>query len=316
MGETYGPLVRLWGVQPSQLPPAGARQEDLKPLLTSILQEALPFIASLPPPLSPSLQPMESAQPASPWHLKDVKNYPNTISPVHVFTRAVLASDLEAVVKEHNPSGVDSSIVSEETWALRRSIHEDNAAKGTACWGEFVKNIKEEHALAEKEYTPSVLGTKVDQEWDCTGIEIDFEGDTWADWTLKRESSTHKLPLLKNRLFPVFQATASVKGRREFLVVQIATRQEEGEEIESGMVRAAYTSIERVREVEKGLEWVMGTASDAKGIVPAWVQKLAVPGQIAKDVDLFMGWLGEQREKWMNVVGSEVEEADGIKTPA
>lgn len=314
MGETYGPLVRLWGVHPSQIPPAGAKNEDLKPLLTSILQEALPFINSLPPSVSPSSQPTSlSSAPShsSPWQQKDIKNFPNSIAPVHVFGRTVPASDLEVVAKEHKPAGVDPGSVSEETWALRRSVHEDNAAKGSACWGEFVKNIKEEHALAEKEYTPSVLGTKLDQEWDCTGVEIDFEGDTWTEWTLKRESSTHTLPLLRNRLFPVIQATASVKGRKEFLVVQIATREEDGEETDGSVVRAAYTSVERVREVEDGLEWVMGTASDAKGIVPAWIQKLAVPGQIARDVDFFMAWVGDQREKWMNIVGSEVEEADG-----
>ncbi|POR36430.1 Uncharacterized protein TPAR_03377, partial [Tolypocladium paradoxum] len=41
----------------------------------------------------------------------------------------------------------------------------------------------------------------------------------------------------------------------------------------------------------------MGTASDARGVLPAWVQRMAVPGQIAKDVDMFLGWIAEERKK-------------------
>ena len=35
----------------------------------------------------------------------------------------------------------------------------------------------------------------------------------------------------------------------------------------------------------------MTTASDAKGWLPMWVQKLGVPGAVVKDVGLFMKWV-------------------------
>ena len=39
----------------------------------------------------------------------------------------------------------------------------------------------------------------------------------------------------------------------------------------------------------------MATASDAKGWLPMWMQKLGVPGAVVKDVGLFIGWIREQR---------------------
>lgn len=319
MGDTtYGPFVRLWGVHPSQTPDLGANPEQLKPLLTSILSEAVSFINSLPQKYVPQASPFSpsdkssSTLSSSPWRPKDIHTFPHSISPVQTYGRTVNALDLKAVIKEHNPPELSSDKINAENWALRRSVHEDVPAEGTACWTEFVKYIKQEHAAAEKEYTPNVLETKVDNEWDCSGMEIEFDGSVWTDWTLKRESSTHKLPPpLKKRNFPVLQATAMANGRRDFIVVQIATRQASAEQKQTSTVRGAYTSIERVRQVDDGLEWVMGTASDAKGVVPGWIQKLAVPSQIAKDVDMFLGWLGKEREKKVEGAHSNGKEANG-----
>lgn len=44
-------------------------------------------------------------------------------------------------------------------------------------------------------------------------------------------------------------------------------------------------------EEEEEIEWIMSTASDAKGNMPMWVQKLAMPGQLPKDVSYFMKWI-------------------------
>ncbi len=65
-----------------------------------------------------------------------------------------------------------------------------------------------------------------------------------------------------------------------------------------GVVVAAYASVERVRKLpgwDGEIEWLMATASDARGVLPMWVQTLAVPGQIAKDVGLFLSWLARER---------------------
>jgi hypothetical protein len=192
--------------------------------------------------------------------------------------------------------------VRDEFWALRQSVHENSAVKGSASWAEFVRCFKEEHAVAEVAFTPGILGTTLNHEWDCTDVEIEAGGAQWTDLTLKREESTHQLPgPLKKRLFPVVQVTAATlrEGqRREVIVVQILARPGDDEKVAEGVVRAAYSSVEVVRETAEGkVEWIMGTASDAGGILPMWMQKTAVPGQIAKDVDMFMKWVGEERKK-------------------
>lgn len=298
MAEKYGPLVRLWGVHPSQLPGSSATPQELTPFLASLLQEALPFISSVP---------SSQSSTDSPWKPKGIKTYPHSASPVHLFERTVPAAELAAVVKEHHPPQVDAGKLRDETWVLRRSVHEDAAAAGTASWGEWVRCFKDGHAEAEQAFTPSVLSTSLAQQWDCGGVEVELGGARWGDWTLRLEASTHRMPApLRNRVFPVLQATASARGRREFLVVQVAARDaRDARGAEDGTVRGAYSSVERLRETADGVEWTMGTASDARGVLPAWVQRMAVPGQVAKDVDMFLGWIAEERKKTASKSGGE-----------
>ena len=57
-----------------------------------------------------------------------------------------------------------------------------------------------------------------------------------------------------------------------------------------------YTSIERCILTESAdIEWVMATASDAKGNLPMAAQKLGVPGAIVNDVGFFIGWTANNR---------------------
>lgn len=39
----------------------------------------------------------------------------------------------------------------------------------------------------------------------------------------------------------------------------------------------------------------MATASDAKGVLPMWAQKLGVPGAVVNDVGFFMKWTADNR---------------------
>ena len=58
-----------------------------------------------------------------------------------------------------------------------------------------------------------------------------------------------------------------------------------------------YVSIERARTTETNvIEWTMGTASDAKGALPLWLQRSQIGGAIAKDVGLVCGWLMKKRQ--------------------
>ncbi|KAL7935303.1 hypothetical protein V8C35DRAFT_299094 [Trichoderma chlorosporum] len=308
MAYQHGPYVRLWGIRPSQLPSETASAQDLIPLLQSILNEAVPFVSTVPP------QPSSSSSSASsgrsdqgsgdgPWRAKGCRAFPHSAAPVHMFERVVSAEELRTVAKDQNlPQASNGSKIKPETWSLRRSVHEGAKKAGTADWEEWARCFKDDHADAEMKFTPTVMSHALKRQWDCTGAEVALGGDVYENLTLKLEESVHKMPApLNNRVFPVLQVTAAVRGRREFVVVQIAAVPESpsGEEPRSdGALRGTYTSVERFREVDEqgNVEWLMGTVSDARGVLPAWIQKMAVPGQIAKDVDMFLEWIARQRE--------------------
>lgn len=308
----YGPFVRLWGIQPSQLPSPAATGQELVPLLTSILLEAGPFIADVP---SADQSPHTSS-----WQTKGSREFPHSKAPVYLYERHVPGEALEEVAKQHHLPGLTDGKMQDETWFLRRSVHEDRAVEGAASWDEWVRCFKKDHAQAEKEFTPTVMETHVEREWDCSGVSIELEGETWGDWTLKLEESTHKMPTpLKPRVFPVLQATTSITsgGPRKFMVVQIAAGDAyEAEETKRDQsVRGKYTSVERVRDVGNGeCEWIMGTTSDAKGVLPHWVQRMATPSHVAKDVELFLSWIAKKRREGDGVVkNGETNGHGGLK---
>jgi Protein of unknown function (DUF3074) len=62
-------------------------------------------------------------------------------------------------------------------------------------------------------------------------------------------------------------------------------------------VQGLYTAVEtctlRKKSAGEGeeIDWIMATASDTKGNLPMWVQKLALPGAVPKDVSYFTKWI-------------------------
>jgi len=135
----------------------------------------------------------------------------------------------------------------------------------------------------------------------------------------------HSLPFpLKPRVFPTLIITASLPCRANggihpapcfdshhptaLLVVQIPINiadfplalYSSGRNVQDGstsqkrkkVVLGTYTSIEKCTFMpDLNIQWVMATASDAKGWLPMWMQKLGVPGAVAKDVGLFVNWV-------------------------
>lgn len=255
----------------------------------SILLEASPFIGDVP---SDKQSPFTSS-----WQSIGSRSFRHSTSPVSLYERTVSVEALQSIAQEYDLPHLKGGKMHPEKWYLRRSVHEDAMNPGTASWPEWVRCFKEQHAEAEREFTPTVLSTKVDREWNCEGVEIDCEDETWVDWTLKIEESVHKMPMpLKKRVFPVLQATAATREGRKVMIVQIAAQDPDAQAEAGGNVRGAYTSIERIQETPEGIEWIMATTSDAKGSLPAWLQNMAMPGPIAKDVDMFLGWIAKQRQ--------------------
>ncbi|KAI1213880.1 uncharacterized protein F4807DRAFT_409498 [Annulohypoxylon truncatum] len=319
--NTLGPLVRLRGLRTEQLPAASASPDDLAPFLLAILQEAVPFIDSAAPKASGDAKPDPKI-----WKLKGTHTHPDSKAKVEVLERVIPAAELEKVESrssaasegggESKGGGGKDAKVKGETWCCRRSVHADAAERGTASWEEFVAAFREEHAQSEKAFTPACLAAHEAQSWDCAGVEVEEGGVRWGRFKLVVEEMRHRIgkPVLKDRTFPVLQMTAAAlgsgtggEGGREFVVASIPVP-DYGERSdksklarEKGAQVAFYVSVERIRGIGGGdggqrkIEWLMATASDAAGVLPAWVQNLAAPAVIWKDVPLFLGWIARER---------------------
>lgn len=326
--------LRLAGLNSSQLPPAAASPEELRPFITALLEEAVPFIDTAAPRAADFTDPAVPAPPASNtlWKAKGTKSFPESSAKIDLSERVVGArpgpgGQQGAAAKERGP----------ETWACRRSVHADEAAKGTASWAEFSDCIRDRHAETEDAFTPTVLAHRAAASWDAAAAvpTVEVDGVAWGRFALSLLEMKHKIPPpLKPRVFPVLQLVASAvppggadggggagagagagaqqqQQRDEFVVVSVTVpdlatgplKDSAGLSAEKGVVAGAYVSVERVRRLPRQgedngkIEWIMATASDAKGILPMFLQTKAVPGQIAKDVGMFLGWVDKERGK-------------------
>ncbi|EPE29280.1 hypothetical protein GLAREA_00440 [Glarea lozoyensis ATCC 20868] len=316
MTYKLGPWVRLEGVSIQQLPPGaiplhGASSDskesaeapkerddngsisaaNIFSFITSILAESIPFIDGVAP---------KSGGPST-WKAKGApKKFPTSKAPVHLCEWTVPGAELDQV------SGMSqfSADRKDEYWCCRKSVHRDVAETGTATWREFVHNFKDHHAESERDFTPTVMEARKALEWDTEGIEVEVNGERWDNITMVLCESKHKIDPkpLKNRTFPVVQVTAMLAGAKEFLVISIPLTDFDKSPYskfakDKSLVIASYTSIERVRVLPDSgdIEWIMATASNAKGVLPQFVQNMAVPGAIAKDVEFFMSWIPTQR---------------------
>lgn len=89
-------------------------------------------------------------------------------------------------------------------------------------------------------------------------------------------------------------------ARRSFMVVSLPIKHAES----PGYVRGYYASVEGVREDvtmvrpgELGTQWMMSTQTEAGGLIPRWMQELAMPSQIKADVPAFLRWAQAQAKR-------------------
>jgi hypothetical protein len=91
--------------------------------------------------------------------------------------------------------------------------------------------------------------------------------------------------LSRSRTHASLVSTSNAK--LEYLNQHVNATSEQKSRNGKDVVEGMYVSWERIRKVDGSkTEWVMRTASDAGGVLPGWVQRLGVPGAIAKDVPL------------------------------
>jgi hypothetical protein len=297
-----GPLIRLRPLAVDQLPahsklPSdGKERPEIHAFAAAALEEGNAFMTTY-------LPHKFKTKSEGKWS-------PPSNSPVKLFALDISASELPKNTVAAAPSGGSG-----ESWFARESIHVNKAENETASWSEFDNGLRVDHSQHEMEYTPTVEDAHEVMNWD---EELEKKGRKIGEWDDVHASvmeMRHKVPApLNNRVFPVLVITAKTAAAPaegsdqgtpgdSFTVVQIPVstqglpnaKYHNAPKITGGL----YCSIERCEVVEDGnkVQWSMATASDAKGILPMWAQKMGVPGAVVKDVGWFILWVSERRQK-------------------
>lgn len=280
-----GPLLRMRALDIQKIPahPDLASQQKSAPDITTFaanaLKEASTFITAY-----------------LPQHFSiktESKQSPPSTAPVKVYSHDITTAFLPAEI------GADSADT--ESWFARTSTHQNEATSGTASWEEFDSGLRVNHSQHEKDYTPGVLDAHEIMNWNTQLESSQREIDGWEDVEVSIMEMMHSIPSpLNNRVFPVLVITA--KKESEFIVVQIPVATK-------GLPNAKYHNVPKVTggmyvsvehgelvEGETKVQWQMATASDAKGNLPMWAQKMGVPGAIVKDVGFFIEWCDKRRK--------------------
>ncbi|KAH0287018.1 hypothetical protein M436DRAFT_78668 [Aureobasidium namibiae CBS 147.97] len=295
--QSHGQLVRLRALYPSQLPAhpdltalqgTASALPDLDTFIISVLTEASTFMTDYLP---------------KNFSIKDrSKTSPPAKATVQLLAHEISAQQLGANAQD-------------EAWFARTSLHENKKEKGTASWDEFEAGLLDDHSLHESQYTPDVFDAHKVLSWDDKLAEKQAKVGNWEKIGLNIfEMGHHIPPPLDNRAFPVLVVTARSAGPKDpsFLVVQIPVNitkldkamysthknKTAGDTAEKRkpVTLGQYVSIERCTMVEDiNVKWQMATASDAKGNLPMWAQKMGVPAAVVKDVGLFIGWNDDKR---------------------
>ncbi|KAI8961852.1 hypothetical protein F5Y11DRAFT_209692 [Daldinia sp. FL1419] len=338
-----GPLVRLWGLRTEQLPATAAPPAALEPFLFAILREAIPFVDSAAPKQSGGVPDSKMwkrkgshAHPDSAAKVEVLER----VVPVGELEKVAAEGGGGGKGKGERKGKLrpetwccrrsvheDKPAKGSASWEeFVRSFRDEHAASERA----FTPACMDAHQALAWDCGDVQTGEEEEDE--------EEGGRMWGRFGLVVQEMRHRIgrPVLKDRTFPVLQMTASAisdssedgdDGRGfgstdEFIVVSIpvpdfGTAESSKLAKEKGAQIASYVSVERIRRIRDGdgdgsgsgsgsgkIEWLMATASDAGGVLPAWVQNAAAPGVIWKDVPLFLRWIARERVKKQG--GSEV----------
>lgn len=297
-----GDLVRLHAYAATRLPahpdlaihpPSSDVQPDLQQFIASVLAEGDSFITKY----LPSVVKVRTAK----------KTVPPSKATVQLAEHYIPESELPATAKTKDG----------ESWFMRSSLHVNEKATGTGDWEEFEKALLDRHSQHEMDYTPDVFDAHYVLGWDDQLQAIGNKVGEWEKVEMNIFEMAHKIPPpLGNRVFPVLvvKAKNTTKTPHSFIVVQFPVEitnlakalyangrhktQGDNDQKKKAVVMGVYTSVERceLHESSGHVKWHMATASDAKGNLPLFIQKRAIPDAIAKDVALVVDWLDKKRK--------------------
>lgn len=175
-----------------------------------------------------------------------------------------------------------------ETWFARRSVHENKKEEGTADWEEMVFALRDDHSFHERDFTPTLWDARKICDWDFTeeGDQIDgFDTISMGVYEM-----CHEIPApLGPRCFPVLVVTGNVKSEENsFVAITVPVDLDglatsfysSGRNLREGTTKlekkkaviGSYAAAEKASLADEKIDWVMATASDAKGNLPMFAQ--------------------------------------------
>lgn len=177
------------------------------------------------------------------------------------------------VLTLHRPPGYGD----ESSWYCRVSRHD----KEDATFDEFWSKLGVNKAENEKQFVSAIKQV----------AEVKRISATQSIWTLYYTYP----PPVSPRVFTVLQTTyLNSAAPRSGLIISIPIDLSEDEElakIERKGVRGRYVAVERLLELDDGkVEWRMATSASPGGMIPSFIAKSSMPGQIAADVTHFLKW--------------------------
>ncbi|WWC73743.1 uncharacterized protein I206_107715 [Kwoniella pini CBS 10737] len=180
--------------------------------------------------------------------------------------------------------GVPTRIPSESE---RQALFMSSTPNG--IYERFRRGLLEYHSENEREYIESM------RESECIQIYRKHIAEVWR-LTFKTPPPTNPRTFLVLLLSRELTNDNTPKGERSFMNISIPFEHPNCPpklNNEKNRVRGKYVSVERVREVNKGLdvEWRMATSSDAGGNIPRFVTNGSLPNSIAEDVPSFISWM-------------------------
>ncbi|KAL9006990.1 MAG: hypothetical protein Q9188_000278 [Gyalolechia gomerana] len=259
---------------------------NLGPFIKAVLDEAVTFIDStLPATFKPSSE--KSSAPAA--------------AKVQTLKREITGSELSNIawldskIPRDTPDRIDNM---EEAWFARKSRHPNRQDKGTARFSEFDYSLRVSHSEHEGEYTPDIFDTYKVLDWavqdDSTEEEsnfADYKQITMSTKTGTQDFIVVQIPVDIKTLHEAFysngrnmkEGDSALKRKKPILGYAIS--------------KASCLKQRCMFTANNEIEWTMATASDAKGWLPLWAQKMGIPGAIVKDVGLVVKWIHEHRAK-------------------
>ncbi|KAF8604465.1 hypothetical protein BDV93DRAFT_522558 [Ceratobasidium sp. AG-I] len=166
------------------------------------------------------------------------------------------------------------------SWFARTSLH--SPTDGT--FDEFWSCLGPNHSLNEKEYVPEVKSATL------LGSYPGFEA-----WTLGYKFT----PPISNRTFTVLIACILENSpTRQGFVISLPLDVSSDESLKSkepSGIRGRYVSVERVREADGQVEWIMATRSSPGGLIPSFLSEGSMPSKISEDVPHALAWMKSKK---------------------